>query len=160
MSFLVSLLVFVCSRGVVVSWSVVVVSWVGIGLTDLPGSVIRDPPGQGDLRHGYVLPPFPSLPSDTDLRHTAAFAKETSKTPTNAGACSSLPFPFPHPPSYRAFTIHRAHDTARMHTGSAKMPFITSAESAQGILAVVDGATRAETGGAFVSYDGGKTLPW
>ncbi|KII88997.1 hypothetical protein PLICRDRAFT_160008 [Plicaturopsis crispa FD-325 SS-3] len=44
--------------------------------------------------------------------------------------------------------------------GSAKMPFITPAESAQGILAVVDGATRAETGGAFVSYDGGKTLPW
>lgn len=40
------------------------------------------------------------------------------------------------------------------------MPFITPAESAQGILAVVEGATRAETGGGFVSYDGGRKLPW
>lgn len=43
--------------------------------------------------------------------------------------------------------------------GADKMPFITVAESTAGILEVIDKATREETGGAFIGYDGTKQ-PW
>ncbi|KII88976.1 hypothetical protein PLICRDRAFT_109225 [Plicaturopsis crispa FD-325 SS-3] len=68
--------------------------------------------------------------------------------------------------NFVSFTIHPGSvDTdmaqlARVNiAGADKMPFITVAESTAGILEVIDKATREETGGAFIGYDGTKQ-PW
>ncbi|KII86764.1 hypothetical protein PLICRDRAFT_43431 [Plicaturopsis crispa FD-325 SS-3] len=67
--------------------------------------------------------------------------------------------------NFVSFAVHPgsvATDTA-LHTckilGVPSESLIAVDESAKGIVDLIDKATRSETGGAFVSYDG-KPLPW